>query len=167
LTDREFEISRSSGKGHEVAKFRAPGQHETVETNRTNIKGKTELKKARRLTAGGCNGSGHRAGGNRKHPRIDPDTGGDNREHIAHPREDASAKEDSPLRAVALSESGGAAKNILVHSRHFPLRIHHIRNHQKAEPDGPRSTGGGRLVLSLQIQTSGLQNQYELQAEMA
>ena len=52
LTDREFEIFELIGKGHEVREIsHALGvSPKTVETHRTNIKGKLKLKNARQVT---------------------------------------------------------------------------------------------------------------------
>src|SRR5438309_5297999 len=52
LTDREFEIFALIGKGHEVREISdALGvRPKTVETHRTNIKGKLKLKNARQVT---------------------------------------------------------------------------------------------------------------------
>src|SRR5437763_7544206 len=52
LTDREFEIFELIGKGHEVREISdALGvSPKTVETHRTNIKGKLKLKNARQVT---------------------------------------------------------------------------------------------------------------------
>ncbi len=52
LTDREFEIFELIGKGHEIREIsHALGvSPKTVETHRTNIKGKLKLKNARQVT---------------------------------------------------------------------------------------------------------------------